>query len=203
MGLLGIRTLVMGGVLSICGVCAADGTLLDDDAWKFRSSASSELVVGGGLVFGFPAALPTGFAKGAGAGITFGRRLAWGVRAYYMKASEDTSAYAITQREFHLRGTASLQHDVGRARLALRLGLGGVVVREHRVRNQVLRAALAEQDPETISYALLPDATLDGVVSLHVRGSWMMHLSGGPSVTLVDGSPHAGWTVEVGVSWQR
>ena len=55
-------------------------------------------------------------------------------------------------------------------------------------------------DLETSALATLPAADIEGVVAIHMRGPWILALSGGPSIDVVDGAAHVGWTAELGVA---
>jgi hypothetical protein len=179
---------------------ADDGALLTDDTWRYQ--AAGELAVDGGLVLGFPAALPTGLAKGIGAGVTVGRQLAWGARASWITATESSLPWTVTHSDLRLRITGALQKAAGRGTIGLRLGLGGTLVHESRVRNQGMRAGLTGSDLESSAFTMLPAADLDAVVALHVAGPWLLMMSGGPSVDLFDSKLHAGWSAQLGVAWQ-
>ncbi|HEX7837712.1 MAG TPA: hypothetical protein VF469_09630 [Kofleriaceae bacterium] len=179
---------------------ADDGTLLTDDTWHYRSTR--DVAVDGGLVVGFPAALPTGLATGVGAGVTAGRMVAVGARAAWVTATESSLPWTVTHSDLHLRVTGALQASPGRGILGLRLGLGGTLVHETRVRNQGMRAGLTGSDLETSAFAMVPAVDLDAVVALHIAGPWLLVTSGGPSIDRVDGKLHGGWTAELGVAWQ-
>ena len=170
------------------------------DTWRYRSGG--DLAVDGGLAVGFPAALPTGLAKGAGIGLTMGRTLAWGVRASWLTATESSLPWTVTHSDLKLRATGALQTSAGRGTLGLRLGVGGTLVHESRVRNQGMRAGLMGSELETSAFRLLPAADLDAVVALHIAGPWLLMTSGGPSVDLLDGKLHGGWSAQLGVAWQ-
>jgi hypothetical protein len=179
---------------------ADDGALLTDDTWRYRPGG--ELAIDGGLALGFPAALPTGLATGLGAGLSVGRGLAWGARAAWLTATESSLAWTVTHSDLQLRVTGALQAEAGRGTLALRLGLGGTLVHETRVRNQGMRAGLSGAELATSAYAMLPAVDLDGVVSLHIAGAWLMMMSGGPSLDVVDGKLRAGWNAQLGAAWR-
>jgi hypothetical protein len=179
---------------------ADDGTLLGDDTWSYRSSG--RVAVDGGLVVGFPAALPTGLSTGAGAGVTVGQTLAWGARASWVTATESSLPWTVTHSDLRLRVTGGVQAAPGRGTIGLRLGLGGTLVHETRVRNQGMRAGLTGNELETSAFALLPAADLDAVVALHIAGPWLVMTSGGPSLDLHDGKLHTGWSAELGIAWQ-
>jgi hypothetical protein len=179
---------------------AQDGALLTDDTWRYRSDG--DLAVDGGLAVGFPAALPTGLAIGIGAGVTIGRDLAWGARAAWVTTTESSLAWTVTHRDLRLRATGALTRAAGRGRLGLRIGVGGTLVHETRVRNQGMRAGLSGDALEASSYAMLPALDLDAVIALHVAGPWLLITSGGPSLDVLDGRLRAGWTAQLGVAWQ-
>jgi hypothetical protein len=179
---------------------ADDGALLTEDTWRYR--ADGDVALDGGLVIGFPAALPTGLAKGVGVGVTSGRTWTWGARAAWVTATESSLPWTVTQSDLRMRITGGVQHAAGRGVLGLRLGLGGTMVHESRVRNQGMRAGLTGSALETSTFSLLPAADLDVVIHVHVAGSWLMVLSGGPSVDVLHSSLHGGWSTELGVAWQ-
>jgi hypothetical protein len=182
-------------------VARADpGTLLDDDTWRYRSTG--DLAIDGGLVVGFPAALPTGLARGVGLGVSAGRRLAWGARAAWLTATESSLPWTVTQGDLRMRVTGAAQASAGRGTIGLRLGLGGTLVHESRVRNQGMRAGLSGTALATSTFAMLPAADLDVVVALHVAGPWLLVTSGGPSIDLLDRKLHGGWSAQLGVAWQ-
>jgi hypothetical protein len=178
----------------------ADDGALGDDTWHYRST--SHLTVDGGLVVGFPAALPTGLATGIGAGVTTGETLAVGARASWATATESSLPWTVTHSDLRLRITGGAQTSAGRGTLGLRLGLGGTLVHETRVRNQGMRAGLTGSELETSALAMLPAADLDAVIALHIAGPWLLVTSGGPSVDFHDGKLHGGWNAELGVAWQ-
>ncbi|HEX3482023.1 MAG TPA: hypothetical protein VHT91_43715 [Kofleriaceae bacterium] len=179
---------------------ADDGTLLGDEPWNYHSSG--RVAVDGGLVVGFPAALPTGLSTGAGAGVTVGDTVTWGARAAWATATESSLPWTVTQSDLRLRVTGGVQAAPGRGTIGLRLGLGGTLVHETRLRNQGMRAGLTGSELETSALALLPAADLDAVLALHIAGPWLLLTSGGPSLDIHDGKLHAGWSAELGVAWQ-
>jgi hypothetical protein len=166
-----------------------------------RADSEERLVVDGGLVVGMPAALPTGLSVGAGAGFTSGGALAWGARASWSAASADTISWNVRHDDLRLRLTGAIQHDAGRGTLALRLGVGGNWVHETRTREQGDRAGLTGDELQTTAWAFLPAADLEVAVVLRVVGDFSVMVSGGPSIDLLDGSPHAGWIGSLGVAW--
>jgi len=179
---------------------ADDGTLLSDDTWRYRPGG--DLAVNAGLAFGFPAALPTGLATGLGAGVSVGQGLAWGARAAWVSATESSLAWTVTHSDLQLRVTGAVNRAAGRGTLGLRLGLGGTLVHESRLRNQGMRAGLTGSDLESSAYKMLPAADLDAIVALHVAGPWLLVTSGGPSLDVLDGKLRAGWNAQLGVAWQ-
>ena len=179
----------------------ADQVRGDDDTWRVRSTGL--LTVDGGLLLATPAALQNGLSTGLGAGVTYGRTLAWGVRASWSSATESSLDWTVTQADLKARATGAVQGAAGRGRFALRLGLGATVVDETRVRNQGMRAGLTGSALTTHAFTTLPAADLDGVVALHVAGRWLVTLSAGPSATLRDRRPRLGWVAQLGTGWQR
>lgn len=193
-------TPIFVGLLAFAGSPArADGTLMSDDTWRYGSRC--DLVVDGGLVVGFPAALPTGLSKGIGAGFMRGTTLAWGGRASWSTATESSTTWTVTQSDLRLRANAALQHAAGRGTFGLRLGLGGTLVHESRLRNQGMRAGLTGSELADSAFAMLPGLDVEGVVLLHVAGPWLFVVSGGPSVHYDHGA-HGSWTSQLGVAWQ-
>lgn len=186
--------------MAIVAPARADGTLLSDDTWDF--SPGGDLVVDSGLVVGLPAALPAGQATGVGAGFSYGRGLAWGARIEGLTTTESSMVWTVTDRELRLRGTGALTTAAGRATIGLRLGLGGNLVSESRTRNQGKRAGLTGAALESSALAMLPAADLALAVELHIAGHWLLELAGGPTVDLVSGGLHAGWSTELGVAWR-
>lgn len=179
---------------------AEPGALLTDDTWRYQSTG--DVVVDGGLVVGFPAALPTGLAKGLGVGVTAGEPLAWGVRASWLTATESSLAWTVTHSDLKLRAVGALQAAAGRGTLGLRLGLGGTLVHESRIRNQGMRAGLTGSELESSTFRMVPAADLDAVVAIHIAGRWLLVTAGGPAVNLRAGKLHAGWSAQLGVAWQ-
>jgi hypothetical protein len=128
--------------------------------------------------------------------------LALGARASWTGTTEDSAVWAVSHDEVRARATLALQHAAGRGRFAVRLGLGGTLVREHRIRHQGMRAGLMGEELENTALAVLPMASLEGAVMLHVRGPWSLSVAGGPTLTF-DAVSRWGWTAEAGVAWQR
>jgi hypothetical protein len=188
-------------VLGIATPARAEGPTIASDSFPYREGGP--LLVDGGLVLGFPQALPTGLSKGIGGGVTFGEcPLRWGARAAWVTATESTLAWQVTHSDLRLRITGSAQRDIGRGSFGIRLGAGGTLVHESRVRSQGMRGGLTGSELETSAFAMVPAADLEAVVDLHLLGPWLLVVSGGPSAALVDGTLHGGWTAELGVAWQ-
>ncbi|GEM_PF-1268957 len=194
-------TLVPGlATLLVARLASAQPQVASD---SFGFEEGGPLRVDGGLVLGFPTALPTGLSRGIGGGVTFGEcPLRWGARAAWVTATENGETWEVTHSDLRLRVTGSAQHDAGRGSVALRVGLGGTLVHESRLRNQGMRAGLTGDELETSTFAMLPAADLEAVVAVHVIGPWLLTMSGGPSVALLDGSLRTSWTAELGVAWQ-
>jgi hypothetical protein len=178
----------------------AEGPRSNDDSWMV--SSKGDLTLDGGFVLATPAALETGISTGVGAGAAFGRRFALGLRGEWSSATESSLAWTVTQSDFKLRATVALQAAAGRGRFALRLGLGPTVVYETRLRNQGMRAGLTGSDLETRAFSTLPAANLDGVIAVHIAGRWLLTMSGGPALTIIDGRARLGWTAQLGAGWQ-
>jgi hypothetical protein len=186
---------------ALSGAAVADEPArLADDQWAFRPGG--RLAVDGGLVMGPSITLQTGMATGVGAGLTYGRRLALGVRASWASATESSLVWTVTHDDYRLRAVAVAQQPVGRGVFALRLGLGATVVHEDRTRVQGVRAGLMGAALENSATAALPAGDLEAVVSVHVVGPWLLAVSGGPSAIISDGAVRGGWTAQLGVGWQ-
>ena len=179
---------------------ADDGRRPIDEDWPVQSVGP--LAVDGGLVLAMPARLQTGLSSGIGAGVTRGRRFAWGVRGSWSSATESSLVWTVSHDDFRLRGVAALQQPAGRGVFALRLGLGPTFVYEHRTRAQGARAGLTGSDLESSALAVFPAVDLEGVVTLHVLGRWSLMISGGPTAMIADGALRGGWTAQLGVGWQ-
>ncbi len=196
-----LRSLLIVTALALARTSAADGPTVASDSFAYRSTGA--LTVDGGLVVGFPTALPTGLSKGVGGGVTFGHcPLRWGARAAWVTATESTQAWTVTHSDLRLRVTGSAQHDAGRGSFGVRLGAGATLVHETRLRNQGARAGLGGTDLEQSTFALVPAAELEAVVSVHTIGAWILTMSGGPSAALIDGAVRPSWTAELGVAWR-
>jgi len=178
----------------------AEGPAPDTGVWRVRSEG--RLMIDGGLMLGQPAALGTGLSTGVGAGASYGRLLAVGLRASWSTATESSLAWEVTQADFKLRATAAIQASAGRGRFALRLGAGPTIVNETRLRYQAGRAMATGAAAETSATATLAAGDLEGVVAVHIAGPWLLTMSGGPSLTIIDGGAHFGWTALIGTGWQ-
>lgn len=179
-------------------VSHADG-LSNDDLWRYRTG---EVALDGGVVAATPVALPTGLAKGLGAGITVGRGLTWGARVSWATATESVIGWTVSHDDIALRLTGGARASRGRGSLGLQLGLGATLVHEarHRVLGDI--AGARGMLLETTATALGPAADLDAVIRLSLTGGWMLMVSGGPSLTRIDGGLHTGWGTQVGIAWQ-
>jgi hypothetical protein len=177
-----------------------DGRRPVDDDWPVQPTGP--LAVDAGLVLALPTTWQTGLSSGIGAGVTRGRRFAWGVRGSWSSATESSLVWTVSQNDFRLRGIAALQQPAGRGVFALRLGLGPTFAYEHRTRNQGARAGLTGSDLESSALAVFPAADLEAVVTLHVLGRWSLTASGGPSAIIADGALRGGWTAQLGAGWQ-
>ena len=196
-----VRTALILAALVVPRAAHADGPQVATDSFAYRSTGA--LRVDGGLVVGFPTALPTGLSRGVGAGATIGRGpLRWGGRLAAVTATESTLAWRVTHSDLRLRVTGSLQHDAGRGAIGLRVGAGGTLVHESRLRNQGARAGLTGSDLETSALALVPAAELEAVIAVHAIGPWLLVVSGGPSAAIVGGDLRGSWTAALGVAWQ-
>ena len=171
-----------------------------DDAWRYDRG---ELAVDVAIASGAPSALPTGLARGLAGGAQWGRCWAVGARIAWLASNESTAIWQVNHDELRLRVFGAAQREVGRATLALRFGAGGTLIAESRLRQQGMRAGLTGDELETSKLALVPTASFDGVVGLHVRGPWVLQLSGGPGVLVLDGAPRPIWSAEIGVAWHR
>ena len=187
--------------LAVSGAAvAAEPARLADDQWVVRSAG--RLALDAGLVMGPPLTLPSGLSAGFGAGLTYGRRLALGVRASWSTATESSLVWTVTHDDYRLRAVAIAQQPLGRGVIGLRLGVGTTVVHEDRTRIQGARAGLTGADLASSSLAALPAGELEAVVSVHVAGPWLMTLSGGPAMVVSDGAFHTGWLAGLGAGWQ-
>jgi hypothetical protein len=54
----------------------------------------------------------------------------------------------------------------------------------------------------TSAWRAIPAGDLQGVISLHLAGRWLVTAGGGPSLHVVDGQLRAGWTAQLGAAWQ-
>jgi len=193
--------LVLGLLVAVSRSSHAEPSHLASDSWTYLPGGTT--TIDGGLIVGFPTALPTGLSRGVGAGIAVGGcPFRWGARAAWVTATESTMAWTVTHSDLRLRMSGSIEQVAGRGRFGLRLGAGGTLVHESRLRNQGARAGLTGSELETSAFAMVPAGDLEAVVSLHILGPWLMTVSGGPSVAVVDGRLTASWIAELGVAWQ-
>lgn len=187
-------------LLLLAAPARADVVAPADPFWQVRSQG--RVAVDAGLVMGSPAAWQTGLTTGVGAGVSVGRRLLWGVRASWSTATESSLTWTVTRQDIRARAMAGIQQVVGRGAFGLRLDLGPTIVHEGRVRNQGMRAGLTGSDLETSTFATLPAAELEAVITVHVAGRWLLTVAGGPSLLRSDGAFHGGWIAQLGVGWQ-
>ena len=195
------RCLLVCVAFAVPAAARAEAPAVVDDTFAYEGRGDLALEVG--LAVAHPAALPVGLSRGLGVGVERGSTWTWGARASWATATEASQAWLVTHRDLRVRVTGGVQHRAGRGTLGVRLGAGGVLVHETRTRHQGARAGLSGDDLEMSALALLPAASLEVVVGLHVRGPWMLALSGGPALALEDGTAHAGWIAEVGLGWRR
>jgi len=179
----------------------AEPVAVTGDAFPY--SPASDVVIDGGFAVGFPTALATGLSRGVAVGAMRGRTVALGVRAGWLTATESSLAWTVTHSDLRLRAAAAVQHTAGRGTFGVRLGAGGTLVHESRLRNQGERAGLMGEDLATSAYAMVPAADLEATIGLRLVGDWQLALAGGPSLALVDGSAHASWIAQLGIGWQR
>jgi len=161
----------------------------------------------GQLILALPASSTfTGMSAGVGAGYsrlaTAGGLLAWGARASWSTTTEYAVDKAIRNDDIRLRLCGQIQHHAGRGSFGIRLGAGATAVYEGQTLVQGNRAALPANEVATSSWHLWPAADLEAVVVLRIWKSWGMSLNGGPSLHLIGGGVHAGWTSGLGVAWQ-
>jgi hypothetical protein len=195
----------LAAVLTVLALTASaaradEGRRPVDEEWPVQSTGP--LAVDAGLVLALPATWQTGLSSGFGAGVTRGRRFAWGVRGSWSTATESSLVWTVSHDDFRLRGVAVLQQAAGRGVFALRLGLGPTFIYEHRTRNQGARAGLTGSDLENSTLATFPGADLEGVVTLHIFGRWSLTVSGGPTAIVANGALSGGWTAQLGAGWQ-
>lgn len=162
------------------------------------------LTLDAGLLVASPAVLAGTMSTGIAADITrrCGCHFEYGAQLGWSSASGSSTAWSVTHADLRLRAIGGLRLDAGRGAFSLRAGLGTTVVHETRERNQGERAGLMGDELATSAWRALPAGDLEGVVSLHVSGPWLLAVGGGPSLYVVDGDVRAGWTAQLGVSWQ-
>jgi len=176
----------------------ADG-VADDDLWRYRASGAA---IDAGIVAALPVALGTGLATGVGAGITLGHGWTWGARASWARASEPSIGWTVIHDDVRAGVSGGGQISAGRGSLGVRLAVGTAVVHETRLRMRGDLAGSRGKALEDARTAWFPTAALDAVLGLHISGAWMMVLTGGPSLTRMDGGFRRGWMSQVGVAWQ-
>lgn len=194
------RALLVLGV-AVSGTASADQGQLNADS--FPVQPAGPVRVEGGLVSGFAPVLSTGLSLGVGAAATYRLgALRVGGRLAALTATESSLAWEVTHQDVQGRALVGVEHRAGRGSLGLRLGLGGSLVRERRVRAQGGRAGLEGDALTMTSLALLPAADLEATIGVQVVGAWSAQLAGGPSVVILDGDARASWVAMIGVGWQ-
>jgi hypothetical protein len=198
----------MRSLVVLSWIAAADAAhaepAISSEAPGSPLAAVGATTIDGGLVLALPTALPTGVGVGAAAGITFGAcALRWGPRIAWTTASEPGDAWTVTHTDVRVRVAGAIEHQAGRGRFGLRLGVGGTWIHEARRRQQGERAGLTGSDLATSTSVLVPAADLDAVITLRAAGAWLVVVSGGPSLAIVDGDAVLGWSSQVGVAWTR
>ncbi len=168
---------------------------------RTTAATPADLTLDGGFLVGRPAALPTGLSSGVGVGAATAGPLAFGLRLGWTRATEYSTSWTVAHSDIRMRATGALQREIGRGTLALRLGLGGTLVRETRERDQASRAGLTGDQAEQGATSLLPAADLEGVVTLRLVGALGLALGGGPSLHLQDGHLRTGFVALVGLAW--
>ncbi len=154
-----------------------------------------------GVFTALPAALGTGLSGGVGAGVLHAGWLTWGLRASYAQATEYTTTWATTHREFRLRAVGVLQRSLGRGAVGLRLGVGATLLYESRARAQAARLGDAGTGLDTSTWAALPGGELEAFVALPIVGPVGLGLSGGPSLHVFQGSVTPGWLAQLTAVW--
>jgi hypothetical protein len=191
-------------------VCLSAGVLLASPVRAqdlVAQNAIPKSTVDSQLVLALPASSTfTGMSAGVGAGFsrlaTASGVLAWGARASWSTATEYTLDKSVRNDDIRLRLFGLVQHHAGRGSFGLRLGAGATIVYEGQTLAQGGRASLPASEIETTSWHVRPAADLEAVIVLRVWNAWGMSLSGGPTVHLIDGSVHPGWSSGLGVAWQ-
>lgn len=187
---------------TIASPAMADPSPLASDTWPVQTGGA--LFVDGGFLTGYPAALPTGLSRGIGGSATVGLgAFRVGARLGWVTATESTLGWEVTHADLQLRALGGIEHVAGRGTIGLRLGAGGTLVRESRLRAQGERAGLEGDALETTALALLPAFDLEATVALAVYGAWSLSLAGGPSVALDDGDARWSWVAQLGIGWRR
>jgi hypothetical protein len=191
-----VATIIAG--LAIAAPSRGDG-LSDDDLWRYRTSS---LAIDAGVVAATPAALPTGLAKGVGAGLTIGNRFTWGARLSWATATESAIGWTVTHDDFAARVTGGAHALIGRGSFGLQLAVGATAVHEtrHRVRGDL--AGAMGTALETTATALGPAGELSAVIRVHLGGAWTLIMTGGPSLARFETKLHAGVATQLGVAWQ-
>lgn len=170
----------------------------------FEIDPEGSLTIDAGLLVATPAALSGVTSTGIVAGVTrrCGCRFEYGAQLGWSTANGSSIDWSVTHSDLRLRVIGGVRMGVGRGAFSLRAGLGTTVVHETRERNQGERAGLTGDDLMTSAWRAIPAGDLQGVVSLHIAGRWLLAVGGGPSLYLADGELRAGWSAQLGVAWQ-
>jgi hypothetical protein len=102
-----LATVVTALALTASAAWADEGRRPVDDDWPVQSTGP--LAVDAGLVLALPATWQTGLSSGIGAGVTRGRRFAWGVRGSWSSATESSLVWTVSHDDVRLRGVAAIQ----------------------------------------------------------------------------------------------
>lgn len=156
------------------------------------------------MVNGLPAALGTGLSSGGSLRWlrdVGGVRWVWGSELSAGSATEYGASWQVSQLDVRLRALAGVQAALGRGKLALLLGAGPTLVREHRLRNQGERLGLSGEALEQTSWGALGSLDLNASVAAPVAGPWVAVVSAGPAVHVGSDGAALGWTTLLGVGW--
>lgn len=193
------------GLVALLGLVALPSTAYAQLATTATWQAPRN-TLDGQLFLASPASLGTGLSTGVGLGylraLGSNPSLAWGVRASWSTSTEYSLVDSVRDDDLRLRLCGLVQHLAGRGGFGLRLGLGATTVYEAHTRAQGARAGLSGSALETSNWYVFPAADLDAIVFLRIWNGWGMSLSGGPTLHLIDGAAHMGWSTGLGVAWQ-
>ena len=196
-----LSTVATAIVLAASGARADDARRPVDDDWPVQSTGP--LAVDAGLVLALPATWQTGLSSGIGAGVTRGRRFAWGVRGSWSTATESSLVWTVSHDDFRLRAVGR-GPAAGRARRLRAAPRAGPDLRLRAPNAQPGRAR--RPDREAISnrrrWPRFPARIWRAWSRVHIVGRWSLMLSGGPTAIVADGALHGGWTAQLGAGWQ-